>query len=199
MITQYTELAAGCGQRSVRERGVEPEHFHRAKKLASQPFSWFQPLLHCLIALPALSSTFLTLDIAMVDPSVQQSRPEVLRRIEVVEDRFEKRIRSLEARMEERSNSLEGRLNLLGRKLLSVDTRVDNSLDRGVQRSNERIDMSDEVVNGFEPWTFKKKNCNETDKRIVYIEDKWQNLAQRCYRKFQKLEADLAELKTSCT
>ena len=156
MITQYTELAAGCGQRSVRERGVEPEHFHRAKKLAFQPFSWFQPLPRCLIALPALSSTFLTLDIAMVDPSVQQSHSEVLRRIEVVEDIFEKRIRSLEARIEERFKSLEGRLNLLGRRLFSMDICVDNSLDRGVQRSNERIDMSDEGVNDIESWTCKK-------------------------------------------
>lgn len=137
----------------------------------------------------------MTLDIAIVDTSIQQSRSEVLRRIKVVEDIFEKRIRSLEARTEDRSSSLEGRLNLLACKLLSMDTRVDNNLDGFFQRLNDWINKPGVGINGVESRTFKE--CNETGKRLNQIEDKWQKLAQRCYRGFQKLEADLTELKTS--
>jgi hypothetical protein len=90
--------------------------------------------------------------------------------------------------MEERFNSLEGRLDLLDRRLLSTGARVDDKLDACVQRSNERI-------NDIESRTFRK--CNETGTHLVQIEDKWHKLAYRCYRSFQKLGADLAELRTT--
>ena len=123
----------------------------------------------------------------MIDPSVQQSHSEILRRIEAVEDKFEKHIRSSEARTEERFISLEGRLNLLDRSLLSMNTRID-SLDRCVEGSNERI-------TDIESRTFKV--CDKADQRLVQMKDKWQRPTQRCYMGFQKLEAELAELRTS--
>lgn len=124
----------------------------------------------------------------MTDPTVQQSHSENLRRIEAAKDKFEKRIRSLESRIEERFHYLDGRLNLLDRRLLSISTRIDNRVDPCVQRSSERINI-------VESQTFKK--CNGTGKRLLQIEVKWQWLARRCYRRFQKLEADLTDLRTS--
>jgi len=74
----------------------------------------------------------------MADLAVQQSHSEILRRIDAVEDKFENRIRSLEARMEACFNSLEGRLDLRDRKLLSMDTRIDNNFDGCFQILSER-------------------------------------------------------------
>jgi hypothetical protein len=124
----------------------------------------------------------------MADLAVQQSHSEILRRIDAVEDKFENRIRSLEARMEACFNSLEGRLDLRDRKLLSMDTRIDNNFDGCFQILSER-------TNDIESRTSEK--CNQTGNRLVQIEDKWQKLPQCCCRGFQKLEMDVAELKTS--
>ena len=73
--------------------------------------------------------------------------------------------------------------------LLSISTRIDNRVDPCVQRSSERVNI-------VESQTFKKK-YNETSKRLVQNEVKWQWLARRCYRRFRKLEADLTDLRTS--
>lgn len=132
---------------------------------------------------------FVRVNLAMTDSTVQQSHSENLRRIEAAKDKFEKRIRSLESRIEERSHNLDGRLNLLDRRLLSISTRIDNRVDPCVQRSSERVNI-------VESQTFKKK-YNETSKRLVQNEVKWQWLARRCYRRFRKLEADLTDLRTS--
>jgi hypothetical protein len=110
-----------------------------------------------------------------------------------VDDIFEKGIRSLEARMEERFDSLKGRLNLLGRKLLSMDTRVDNNLNGSFQRLNECINKSGEGINDIQSRKFKE--CNETGKRPVQIGDNWQKLAQRCYRRFAKLGVNSLSLR----
>lgn len=106
------------------------------------------------------------LDITLIDPAVQQSHSELLRRIEAVEDKFERRIRSLKAQTGERVNYLDARMNLLDRRLLSMGTRID-SLDRYVEKSNERIkDIESRTV----------KKHDEAEQRLVQMEDKWQRL-----------------------
>jgi prefoldin subunit 5 len=145
-----------------------------------QPLHHFQrsaivPSLHSQtkeLACPLFSP-----DIAMIEPSAQQSNPEILRRMEELEDKFEKRINSLETRMQGRMESLENRANRLDDRFQLFDNRI-NNLDELIIISDGRIDKSGDRIDKAEART--SKALDKSEKRIKQLEDGLDNVGGRC-------------------
>ena len=130
----------------------------------------------------------LPLDIAMIESSTQQPHPEILRRIEVLEDKFEKRIRSLETRLEGRVDSLEGRVSRLDDRLHLLDRRIGN-LDGRIIRSDGRITRSDERIDNM--GSQRVKTLDDSEKRIKQLEDRLDNVGVHREKSLEKSDRDL--------
>jgi chromosome segregation ATPase len=125
-------------------------------------------LLHSKIK--EIACPFLSLEIAMIEPSAQQSHSEVMRRLEALENKYEKRISSLESRMEGRMFSLEKRISRLDDRLQLFDSRIDN-LDGRITRADDRIDKAEVRTS---------KALDKSEKRIKQLEDRLNNVGVRC-------------------
>jgi chromosome segregation ATPase len=132
-------------------------------------------LLHSKIK--EIACPFLSLEIAMIEPSAQQSHPEVMRRLEALENKYEKRISSLESRMEGRMFSLEKRISRLDDRLQLFDSRIDN-LDGRIITSDRRITRADDRIDKAEVRT--SKGLDKSEKRIKQLEDRLNNVGVRC-------------------